>query len=111
MAGVATEMVQKAGVDVDRLVGMLVGRVAGRPIASAAIAAVMIGCILIPAQRVDRDPIPALGWLMLSLGIFFMLLVGCSLTALMFYSSRAGFDEPPKLVQKKEAPSSRGQRC
>ena len=98
--GVMAGVVQEAAVDVDRLVA------AGRPIASAAIAAVMIGCILIPAQRVDDDPIPALGWLMLSLGIFFMLLVGCSLTALVFYSGRAGFDEPPELVQKK-IPSSR----
>src|SRR6478672_7356621 len=45
---------------------------------------------------------PAWGWLMLGLGIFFMLLVGFGLMALVFYSSRAGFDEPPELVQKKK---------
>jgi hypothetical protein len=106
MAGVATKRVQKAAVDVDRLVDMLVGREAGRPIASAIIAAIIIGCILIPAQKLGGVPIPAWGWLMLGLGIFFTLLVGCSLTALLFYSSRAGFDEPPEFVQKK-IPSSR----
>ena len=107
MAGVTTKRVQKAGVDVDRLVDMLVGREAGRPIASAIIAAIIIGCILIPAQKLGGVPIPAWGWLMLGLGIFFTLLVGCSLTALLLYSSRAGFDQPPELVQKKTPRSRR----
>ena len=49
MAGMATKRVQKAAVDVDRLVDMLVGREAGRQIASAIIASIMIGCIFIPA--------------------------------------------------------------
>jgi hypothetical protein len=106
MAGMATKRVQKAAVDVDRLVDMLVGREAGPQIASAIIAAIMIGCILVPAQKVDGDPIPAWGWLMLGLGIVFTVLIACSLTALVFYSGRAGFDEPPELVQKK-IPSSR----
>jgi hypothetical protein len=45
---------------------------------------------------------PAWGWLMMGLGIFFTLLVGGGLMALVFYSSRAGFDEPPEVVQEKE---------
>ena len=36
---------------------------------------------------------PAWGWLMMGLGIFFTLLVGGGLMALVFYSSRAGYDE------------------
>jgi hypothetical protein len=44
---------------------------------------------------------PAWGWLMMGLGIFFTLLVGGGLMALVFYSSRAGFDEPPNIVQEK----------
>jgi hypothetical protein len=32
----------------------------------------------------------------------FTLLVGGGLMALVFYSSRAGFDEPPEVVQEKE---------
>jgi hypothetical protein len=48
------------------------------------------------------------GWLMLGLGVFFTLLVGFGLVALVFYSSRAGFHEPPELVQKKKhGPSGR----
>ena len=45
---------------------------------------------------------PAWGWLMMGLGIFFTLLVGGDLMALVFYSSRAGFDEPPEVVQEKK---------
>ena len=44
---------------------------------------------------------PAWGWLMMGLGIFFTLLVGGGLMALVFYSSRAGFDEPPEVVQER----------
>ena len=45
---------------------------------------------------------PAWGWLMLDLGVFFTLLVGGGLMALVFYSSREGFDEPPELAQRKK---------
>ena len=45
---------------------------------------------------------PAWGWLMLGLGVFFTLLVGGGIMALVFYSSREGFDEPPELAQKKK---------
>ena len=44
---------------------------------------------------------PAWGWWMLGLCLFFSLLVGCGLMALIFYSSRAGFDEPPELEPKR----------
>jgi hypothetical protein len=42
-------------------------------------------------------PMPAWGWLRMGLGIFFSLLVGCGLMALVFYSNRAGFDEAVQL--------------
>jgi hypothetical protein len=45
---------------------------------------------------------PAWGWWMMGLGIFFTLVVGFGLMALVFYSNRAGFDEPPELAQKKK---------
>jgi hypothetical protein len=40
---------------------------------------------------------PAWGWLMMSLGIFFTIVVGGGLMALVFYSSRAGYDETPEV--------------
>jgi hypothetical protein len=45
---------------------------------------------------------PTWGWLMMGLGIFFTILVGGGLMALVFYSSRVGFDEPPEVVQEKK---------
>ena len=37
------------------------------------------------------------GYVAMILGIIFSLLVGCGLMALMFYSSRRGYDEPPDM--------------
>ena len=38
---------------------------------------------------------PLTGYVAMGLGIFFSLVVGGGLMALMFYSSRHGYDEPP----------------
>jgi len=40
---------------------------------------------------------PAWGWLMMGLGIFFTVVVGGGLMALIFYSSRDGYDEAPHI--------------
>ena len=40
---------------------------------------------------------PGWGWLMMGLGIFFTVVVGGGLMILLFYSSRAGYDEPPHI--------------
>jgi hypothetical protein len=44
---------------------------------------------------VNGPPMPATGYVAMTLGIVFSLIVGCGLMALMFYSSRKGYDEPP----------------
>jgi hypothetical protein len=44
--------------------------------------------------------VPASGYLALVLGVIFSLAVGVGLMALVFYSSRAGYDEPARLVKK-----------
>jgi hypothetical protein len=53
---------------------------------------------------------PAWGWLMLGLGVFFTILVGGGLMVLVFYSSRAGFDEPPEVVHEKTRRAGRWAR-
>jgi TRAP-type C4-dicarboxylate transport system permease small subunit len=58
---------------------------------------------------------PAWGWVMMGLGIFFTLLVGVGLMALVFYSSRAGYDETPEVEADADSmtppkKSSRGKR-
>jgi hypothetical protein len=43
---------------------------------------------------VAGPPMPTVGYVAMILGIVFSLIVGCGLMALLFYSSRHGFDEP-----------------
>ena len=40
------------------------------------------------------EPMPTEGWIALTLGVVFSLIVGIGLMALLFYSSRRGYDEP-----------------
>ena len=42
------------------------------------------------------------GWIAMVLGVFFSCLVGFGLMALMFFSSRKGYDEPPTYTQENE---------
>lgn len=49
--------------------------------------------------------VPAAGYAALALGVVASLAVGFGLMALVFYSSRAGYDEPARLVRKDEEPS------
>jgi hypothetical protein len=50
--------------------------------------------------------VPPGGYVALIAGVLFSLLVGVGLMALVFYSSRAGYDEPVRLVvPKQERPS------
>ena len=44
--------------------------------------------------EVSGPPMPIAGYLAMALGVGFSLLVGCGLMALLFYSSRHGYDEP-----------------
>ncbi len=39
-------------------------------------------------------PMPTTGYVAMAVGIFFSIVVGCGLMALLFYSSRHGYDEP-----------------
>jgi len=43
---------------------------------------------------VSGPPMPTVGYVAMGLGIVFSLVIGCGLMALLFYSSRHGYDEP-----------------
>ena len=43
--------------------------------------------------------VPLAGYLAMAIGIVFSVLLGAVLMALVFYSSRAGYDEPAKLIR------------
>ena len=48
------------------------------------------------AAAIEGPPLPTTGYIAMGLGIVFSLLVGCGLMALVFYSSRHGYDAPPQ---------------
>jgi flagellar basal body-associated protein FliL len=47
--------------------------------------------------------VPEAGYVALVFGVVFSLLVGAGLMALVFYSSRKGYDEPVVLIQEPES--------
>jgi len=47
-------------------------------------------------------PMPAIGYIAMGFGILFSLIVGCGLMALVFYSSRHGYDEPARADEERE---------
>lgn len=44
------------------------------------------------------------GWIALGLGTLFSMLVGCGLMALMFFSSRSGYDDMADPFRRKRGP-------
>ena len=54
-------------------------------------------------QAVGDVAIPAHGYIAMSLGIGFSLVVGCGLMALVFYSNRKGYDDPARRETKDDA--------
>lgn len=58
----------------------------------------------------EQAELPPFIWAALAGGVFFSLVVGCGLMALIFYSSRAGYDEAPELEAHKEPPQDAGWR-
>jgi len=59
---------------------------------------VILGAAIWFASRawtvVSGPPMPATGYVAMTLGIVFSIVIGCGLMALVFYSSRHGYDEP-----------------
>jgi hypothetical protein len=47
------------------------------------------------AGLVGGDALPSDGVIALAIGALFSIIIGCGLMALLFYSSRHGYDEPP----------------
>ena len=61
----------------------------------------LIGVIVIATlgwNSADGTDVPPIGYAAMAAGVVFSLVVGVGLMALVFYSSRAGYDEPAKLI-------------
>ena len=55
-----------------------------------------VGYFASAGLTVPGEPMPANGYLALALGAGFAVIVGVGLMALLFFSSRHGYDEPPR---------------
>jgi hypothetical protein len=72
-----------------------------RNLATALVLAVLLGLLVAVSWSMYRvwvhfdTPMSVHGWIALVLGVVFSLIVGIGLMALMFVSSRRGYDEPP----------------
>jgi hypothetical protein len=53
-------------------------------------------------MSVEGPAMPTTGYVAMALGIVFSLLVGCGLMALAFFSSRHGYDDPPRMQDDKD---------
>jgi hypothetical protein len=56
------------------------------------------GFIAYRGLTIDNVDVPAAGYVAMAFGVIFSLIVGVGLMALIFYSSRKGYDEPPVVV-------------
>lgn len=68
----------------------------------AVLLALLIGAVYVGyvGWNLTDVAMPWTGYVAMALGIFFSLLLGAGLMALMFYSSRHGYDEPPSKPPK-----------
>jgi heme/copper-type cytochrome/quinol oxidase subunit 2 len=73
------------------------------PLAIAVIALVGIFALavmfMVSAWTRTNAQISVHGWIALTLGVVFSLIIGCGLMALVFYSSRRGYDERAHAAQ------------
>jgi formate hydrogenlyase subunit 3/multisubunit Na+/H+ antiporter MnhD subunit len=61
-----------------------------------ALLGLLIAAALFAAQSwtsIEGPPIPEVGYVAMTIGVVFSLLIGIALMALLFYSSRHGYDE------------------
>jgi hypothetical protein len=71
----------------------------------AALIAILVAALWFAASAwvlLSGPPIPAIGYLAMGLGIVFSIVIGCGLMALLFYSSRHGYDEPTRADDESE---------
>ncbi|QPF93058.1 hypothetical protein [Bradyrhizobium commune] len=80
------------------------GRLARWAVIAVLIALLVATCVLAYLGWTSTDiPVPESGYVALVFGVVFSLVVGAGLMALVFYSSRGGYDEPAVLIKEPES--------
>ena len=65
-------------------------------LALLALLALSVWFALYSWSAIQGPPMPTTGYVAMTLGIVFSLVIGIGLMALVFYSSRRGYDGPPQ---------------
>ena len=68
----------------------------GKAVLIVVLLAVLVGAVWFGVSTwisLEGEPIPTTGYVAMTLGVFFSLIVGGGLMALVFYSSRHGYDD------------------
>jgi len=71
-----------------------------------ALLAAAVGFMVYSWNAIEGPPIPTSGYVAMWLGIVFSIAVGCGLMALVFYSSRRGYDAPTRYDAPEEPPKA-----
>lgn len=61
------------------------------------------GVIVYRGLTVGDAAVPPSGYVAMALGVIFSLVIGFGLMALLFYSSRKGYEEPAVLIRESES--------
>ena len=97
---------EKRTTTIDSIIALMRSIGGGSWVILATLFILLVGAIVLSylgwTSAVGTD-VPASGYVALVLGVIASLAVGFGLMALVFYSSRAGYDEPARLVQKDDA--------
>jgi hypothetical protein len=72
-----------------------IGSRIGTVVLVAALLGLLAGSVWFAAQSwsFDGPPLPTQGYIAMTLGVVFSVVIGCGLMALVFYSNRYGYDE------------------
>jgi hypothetical protein len=68
----------------------------------AVLFALLVSTVIIATlgwQSAPGTDVPPVGYVTMAIGVGFSVIVGAGLMALVFYSSRSGYDEPARLIE------------
>ncbi|MGJ4905624.1 hypothetical protein ACQR0V_28940 [Bradyrhizobium sp. HKCCYLS2058] len=76
---------------------------AGAYLLVAALLSMLVAVIVVAVlgwSSAEGTNVPSSGYAAMAIGVLFSLVCGIGLMVLVFYSSRAGYDEPPTIVSR-----------